>query len=246
MGKWLEVNGESIYGTTANPFRRLPWGRSTKKPGKLYLHVFDWPGDGKLVVPGLESEVANAYLLADKDQAALEVSRTDGGVQIQVPAKAPDPIDTVVVLEIEGELQVSQGTVVQTPGRALTLHARDAFTHGAKIRYESGGGKDNIGFWTDPADWVHWVLRVTEPGNFEVAITYACPNDSAGSEYTVEVAGKTLSGKVQGTGSWTQFQTEKLGTLELPADRHTLEVKAKNLVGEGVINLQSITFKPVE
>jgi len=51
---------------------------------------------------------------------------------------------------------------------------------------------------------------------------------------------------VQGTGSWTQFQTEKLGTLDLPAERHTLNVKAKNLVGEGVMNLQSIVFRPVK
>jgi alpha-L-fucosidase len=47
VGEWMKVNGESIYGTTASPFAKLAWGRATQKPGKIYLHVFNWP-DGQL------------------------------------------------------------------------------------------------------------------------------------------------------------------------------------------------------
>jgi len=48
----MKVNGESIYDTTAGHSPKAPaWGRVTQKPGKLYLHVFDWPKDGKLVSP---------------------------------------------------------------------------------------------------------------------------------------------------------------------------------------------------
>jgi alpha-L-fucosidase len=101
MGQWMKVNNESIYGTTASPLGRLPWGRCTAKPGKLYLHVFDWPKDGKLAVPNLTSEIKRAYLLADKKASNLAVSRReDGQVVITVPAEAPDRINTVVVLII--------------------------------------------------------------------------------------------------------------------------------------------------
>ena len=97
----------AIYGTTASPFAKLAWGRCTQKPGKLYLHVFDWPKDGRLVVPGLENKTGKAYLLADKDRKPLAVARAEKDVVVSLPATAPDPIDTVIALEIEGEPRVS-------------------------------------------------------------------------------------------------------------------------------------------
>jgi len=104
MGKWLDKNGESIYGTTGSPLGKPPWGRCTAKPGKMYLHVFDWPADGKLEVPGLKDKVKKAYLLVDKKQAKLTVTREgDDTVVIGLPDKPIDPIDTVVVLEIKGK-----------------------------------------------------------------------------------------------------------------------------------------------
>src|SRR5688500_5134965 len=56
MGRWLKANGEAIYGTQASPFpEKLPWGRVTTKRGRLYLHVFDWPRDGRLALPAIDA-----------------------------------------------------------------------------------------------------------------------------------------------------------------------------------------------
>jgi alpha-L-fucosidase len=245
IGDWMDVNGESIYGTTASPFKRLPWGRCTKKPGLLYLHVFDWPSEGRLTVPGLANTVTKAHLLADTRQTPLKTARTEEDVTIQLPEGAPDAIDTVVVLCIEGEVQVTASDIKQAPDESITLRARDAETHGAAIRYEQGGGKDNIGFWTNPDDYVTWVCRVHSPGAFQVEITYAC-TQPGGSPYVVEVAEQQLEATVEPTGSWTKFDTRTLGTVTLSEDRHVLTVRAKDKVGEGVMNLQSIVLKPAQ
>jgi alpha-L-fucosidase len=103
VGRWMDVNGESIYGTQGSPFGPLPWGRCTQKPGKFYLHVFDWPKDGSLVVPKLNNTIVKAYLLADATKKALPISNTEKGPTITLPGQSPDAMDSVVVLEIQGE-----------------------------------------------------------------------------------------------------------------------------------------------
>ena len=114
MGEWLKVNGQAIYGSSASPFKeQLPWGRCTKKATaygtKLYLHVWDWPKDGKLVVPGLKNKIAKAYFLKPNWigwHQRLKTSNDSAGATISVPTDAPNKISTTVVLEIKGALDV--------------------------------------------------------------------------------------------------------------------------------------------
>jgi alpha-L-fucosidase len=98
----MKVNAESIHGTSANPFKSTPWGRCTMKAidggTRLYLHVFDWPQDGKLKLPGLANEITGARLLANRAKVGIE------GATLSLPATAPDPIDTVVAVDIKGAI----------------------------------------------------------------------------------------------------------------------------------------------
>lgn len=101
VGRWLQVNGDAIYGTTAGPFAYLPWGVATRKGARLYLHVFAWPSDGKLRVP-LTNQAKSATLLAAPNDS-LFLTRQPGQLVIAIPPTAPDAADSVVALDIEGE-----------------------------------------------------------------------------------------------------------------------------------------------
>lgn len=109
IGRWMTTNQVAIYGTQASPFSKLSWGRCTQKAsGKnttLYLHVFDWPTDGVLLVPGLPNPVVKAYLLADRKRKILPVTTHSEGLRIAVPKAAPDPISSTVVLVVTGPVR---------------------------------------------------------------------------------------------------------------------------------------------
>jgi alpha-L-fucosidase len=111
IGEWMKVNSEAIYGTKASPFKRLSWGRCTQKPieggVRLFLHVFDWPSDGKLLVPGILNQAKQAFVLSDPKHATLVVGRKEDALVISVPAKAPDAINSIVVLDINGKTDIT-------------------------------------------------------------------------------------------------------------------------------------------
>ncbi len=113
IGKWMNVNGEAIHGAEKSCFgaeydsgekdkkgQVIPakaW-RCTTKPGRIYIHLFQWP-DGKLELPDVKGGITRAYLLADRG-SALTVTREGGKVTISsLPANPPDKIDSVVCLE---------------------------------------------------------------------------------------------------------------------------------------------------
>jgi alpha-L-fucosidase len=75
--------------------------RATTKPGKVFIHVFQWPQDGKLVLPALKQKITKAYLLAEPS-AQISVDQQAGKIILTLPSKAPDPIVSVVCLEVTG------------------------------------------------------------------------------------------------------------------------------------------------
>jgi alpha-L-fucosidase len=106
VGDWMKKNGEAIYATKASPLPPLSWGRCTmkQKDGNtiLYLSVFDWPKDGKLLIP-TGNEVVSAKLLANGK--SLKTDHKPEGIEIKLPEAGPDTIASVIKLEIKGKVE---------------------------------------------------------------------------------------------------------------------------------------------
>jgi alpha-L-fucosidase len=117
MGKWLAVNGESIYATQPTLFgpeagsfsttekdkegkpKFIPswkW-RSTTTSDKIYIQLFEWPG-ATFHLDKMPRQVKGAYLLADQARSPLKVTRQGQGIDVALPAQALDPVATVLVL----------------------------------------------------------------------------------------------------------------------------------------------------
>jgi alpha-L-fucosidase len=99
VGEWLDTNGDAIYGTRPGPVQGLDWCRSTARPGRLYLHVFDWPTDGILEIPRFDGFPSGASLLASPDDR-LDVHVGTEGVAVSGPRSVPDSATSVVVLDM--------------------------------------------------------------------------------------------------------------------------------------------------
>ncbi len=97
VGEWVAKNGETVYGTRGGPFPPRPWGVSTRKGNRVYLHVLDW-SDPVLALPPSPRRVRSASYL--KDGRAVTFTEQKDALLLRLDPTAADPIDTVVVLEL--------------------------------------------------------------------------------------------------------------------------------------------------
>jgi alpha-L-fucosidase len=103
VGRWLQANGEAIYGTSAGMLKGLPEGvRCTRRGSTLYLHVFEWPEEG-LTIRGVSALPVRARVLATGEEIPVaRVGRT--GIRVARPSET-DPAVTVVRLDIGSGLR---------------------------------------------------------------------------------------------------------------------------------------------
>ena len=97
MGEWLAKYGDAFYGTRGGPFTPRPWGVTTQKGKKVYLHILDWP-DESLVLPRIPKQVKSARFL--KDGSRVEFTQNKYGFLVKIPETARDEYDTIIEIEL--------------------------------------------------------------------------------------------------------------------------------------------------
>jgi alpha-L-fucosidase len=245
VGRWMQVNGESIYGTSASPLPEQSWGRSTVKGDNVYLHVFSWPADGKLRVPGLKNAIRSAYTLAAPG-TKLATTRENDTAVVTLAGSPKDQNDTVLVLHLDGPPKVDPTTITQGSDAPFELDYLPAVTSGKAVKRFNREGKFHIAKWTGPADSIHWRLLVSQTGEYNVRIRYAADSESQGDQYRIAIGGQILKGTVAPTGAAYHYQMFDLGTVKIgKAGSYLLELKPASEYGHNLMFFQSLELAPV-
>lgn len=96
MSKWLDKYGETIYGTRKGPISPRPWGVTTQKDNKVYLHLLAWK-DESILIPSIGQKVKAVKFYGDNSPVAFKESKE--GITLTIPYSKRKPLETILVIE---------------------------------------------------------------------------------------------------------------------------------------------------
>jgi len=254
IGEWLKVNGEAIYGSKGGVFKYIPWGASTTKGNRIYLHVYDWPINDVLRLNGLMTPLNGAYMLSDVEKKPLKVIKKGEGVLcIDLLGRHPENHATVIVLDLAGPCVVNNSIFPSDSGLIL-LNAEAANLNGC-VRLESIRDNDaqknirNLGYWTDKSGSISWDLMVGPDKKYAVSMIYACEPGCEGGSFTFKIGDQKLHWKIEKpTGSWRDYSQIKLPGTIIAKDweKKTAQIIADNIPDHALMNLRTVILTPVD
>jgi len=253
IGDWMKVNGEAIYGTQAGPFTRLPWGRATSKQTddgyRLYLHVFDWPDNGELFIPGLESLPTQGQILGMPGIQKSPAKSARGGALIKgLPPKPTNPLAdaaAVVALDFDEAPVVAPYRVYSAADGSFNLEPADASVKAAKYHDNEMYKRSNIDSWKAESS-ATYPLQVEKAGKYSVEIEVATDRMKENAKYLVSIGDVELACVVTPTGGPKDWKDQALGSIELPEGQVELKLQCKSIVKKGVVKIAAISLKPAE
>jgi len=243
IGTWLQHNSAAVFGTERSTLPIPGWGVATQKDQTVYLHVFDWPKDGKLLFGGLTTEVKSAYLLADESKKKLNIKRlSSSDLRIDVPALPPDGSDAVVVLELNAPVKAEGARLLsgQNTNRLLSF---DALLHGKG--FDFGDGKTDRYFvdgWKNATQFFSWDFKTLQASKYKVLVKYLAP-EGAGGTYLLQLGDfkKELPVLPLKTG----VQTQEIGIVNLKKGTAQLKISPVQISGTELMKLLEIQLIPV-
>lgn len=246
-GKWIARYPETVYGAGASPWKHaLPWGDVTTTADGLHLLVYEWPGRGKLYVPGVLGEVDKVKLLGEKTRN-LKFTKEGNWLVVDVPAEAPEALVSVlkVVPSKEVPFEVDPTQAVD-PERGISISAKFAVTEKGNAYQrqwmEKFGEWKNafvVEGWTDDTK-VTWEVDIKAPGVYQVELVYA-----GGSRMVWSVANEEGVSIQNQQGASHIYAAHPVGWMKFDrAGKHKLTVRALEGLREKA-SLKGIVVKPI-
>lgn len=94
IGEWMQVYGETIHGTRGGLVAPRPWGVTTQKDNRLFVHILELEDKG-LFLPITDRKIKKASCF--KNQTPIKFKQDKNGVVLELP-EVPTDIDYVVEL----------------------------------------------------------------------------------------------------------------------------------------------------
>jgi len=263
IGKWMDVNSEAIRGTKASILPQQTWGVSTTKKNTIYLHVLNWPKDGKLLVSGLVSDPKSIRILSALNVKASTKRINPYNIEISgLPLIMPDTANTVIALDFAIEPSTDKCIYI-VPNEANRLNCMSAVISDS-LHYRAGrnAGDQWIVNWKSKKDWATWTIRTSQKITLEAELVYDVPGatqalqkvegdagkelvglkKSAGGTYSITIGGKTNNFTV-GTG---RTVSDKIGQFTFEAGKSEIRVNLVELTGEEMFRLRWLVLKPLK
>lgn len=259
VGKWVHAHEDAIEGTDPTPFGSLAWGECTMRGNTLFLHVFNWPGDGRLIVPGLKTKVKSARL---ESGAKLPIKTKADSVEISLPPQRPAVLIPVVTVELAAPAEASREHFVLN-GFRNELKTGEAELTGcerAKVDWMEKFGDwkhaECLSGWKGENSSAAWEFRTIEPGSFYLDVEYTCPAKDDYSEWRVRCDDTDLTFPLIDTGerekreafggALPRFRTYRVGIIDFPKPcAQRLTINPTGLAGKD-IRISALRLTPVE
>ena len=236
IGSWLLLNGEAVYGTVAGPFaRRMDWGRVSRRnhpdgSSTLYLHVWEWPKDGILNVPGLRSLPDTGKVLVSG--SAVFSKATSEGLELTLSGEATDPIISVIALEFAGDISVDPPAPLLDDQGRIVLSPYDADLSGpddAKPVVSELHDIPTITNLTRAGEWrIRYHFEVPKNGLWQIQAEVAIGAYNRLTVASLGPHGTTITSAFNATGEDEKsFALQELGVMRLQARSQALEFRSE-------------------
>jgi alpha-L-fucosidase len=258
LGEWVKKHEDAIHGTEPTPLGPLAWGGCTRRGSRLYLHVFDWSADGRLVVPGLQAKITRASI----GGATIRAASTVDGCELRLPEKRPAGLIPVVTLDTTGAVEGSRDLYVLR-GHRNPLDCAAARLSSCKLtkvqwmeKFGDWQHAECATGWSGPVSTATWTFRTVEPAEFYAEIEYTLPSEADYSEWRITLDGQAVTFPLIDTGerdkraafggAFPRFRTYRIGKVGIGARGvHELTLGPTGEAGKSA-RISGIVLRPVK